>query len=69
MKRLPLIGSFFSPLRRWGRCTIMKTAQNGMCGMELTDLPNIGPVLAENLRRVGITSSEELRSFFNCYAK
>ena len=33
--------------------------------MELTELPNIGPVLAENLRRVGITSAEELRSFFD----
>jgi len=29
--------------------------------MELMDLPNIGPVLAENLRRVDITSAEELR--------
>ena len=28
--------------------------------MELMDLPNIGPVLAENLRRVDITSAEEL---------
>ena len=33
--------------------------------MELTELPNIGPVLAENLRRVGITAAEELRSFFD----
>ena len=30
--------------------------------MELTDLPNIGPVLAENLHRVGISSAEDLRS-------
>ena len=30
--------------------------------MELMDLPNIGPVLAENLRRVDITSAEELRA-------
>ena len=30
--------------------------------MELTGLPNIGTVLAENLRRVGITSAEELRA-------
>ena len=30
--------------------------------MELTDLPNIGPVLADNLRRVGITSAEDLRA-------
>ena len=36
--------------------------------MELTDLPNIGPVLAENLRRVGITSAEELRSAGACEA-
>ena len=36
--------------------------------MELTDLPNIGPVLAENLRRVGITSAEELRSVGACEA-
>ena len=68
MKRLPLIGSFFSHLRRWGRCTIMKTAQNGMCGMELTDLPNIGPVLADNLRRVGITTTEDLRAVGACEA-
>ena len=30
--------------------------------MELMDLPNIGPVQAENLRRVDITSAEELRA-------
>ena len=30
--------------------------------MELTDLPNIGPVLTENLRRVGVTSAEDLRA-------
>ena len=30
--------------------------------MELTDLPNICPVLADNLRRVGITSAEDLRA-------
>jgi len=29
--------------------------------MELTELPNIGPVLAENLRKVGIETPEELR--------
>ena len=34
--------------------------------MELTDLPNIGPILAENLRRVEITTSEELRSVGAC---
>ena len=36
--------------------------------MELTDLPNIGTVLAENLRRVGITSAEELRAAGACEA-
>ena len=30
--------------------------------MELTDLPNIGPVLADNLRQVGITSAGDLRA-------
>ncbi|MCI8689627.1 MAG: competence protein TfoX [Oscillibacter sp.] len=30
--------------------------------MQLTELPNIGPVLAENLRRVGLTSAEEFRA-------
>ena len=30
--------------------------------MELTQLPNIGPVLAENLRRAGIDSPEALRA-------
>lgn len=29
--------------------------------MELTDLPNIGPVLAENLRKVGVNDPESLR--------
>lgn len=29
--------------------------------MELTDLPNIGPVLAENLRRIGVETPETLR--------
>lgn len=29
--------------------------------MELTDLPNIGPKLADNLRRVGIDTPERLR--------
>ena len=29
--------------------------------MNLTSLPNIGPVLAENLRRVGIDTPEQLR--------
>lgn len=28
----------------------------------LTDLPNIGPVLAANLERVGVESPEQLRS-------
>ena len=36
--------------------------------MELTGLPNIGTVLAENLRRVGITSAEELRAASACEA-
>ena len=36
--------------------------------MELTDLPNIGPVLAENLRRVGIDTPEELRAVGACQA-
>jgi len=36
--------------------------------MELTELPNIGPVLADNLRRVGISSVEELRSVGACEA-
>ncbi|BAK99420.1 hypothetical protein OBV_22220 [Oscillibacter valericigenes Sjm18-20] len=30
--------------------------------MELTELPNIGPVLAENLRKAGIETPEELRT-------
>ena len=29
--------------------------------MELTDLPNIGPVLAENLRQIGVETPEALR--------
>lgn len=29
--------------------------------MELTELPNIGPVLAENLKKVGIETPEKLR--------
>lgn len=29
--------------------------------MELTDLPNIGPVLAENLQKVGVNDPETLR--------
>ncbi len=28
---------------------------------KLTDLPNIGPKLAENLKKIGITTPEELR--------
>lgn len=36
--------------------------------MELTDLPNIGPVLVDNLRRVEITTPEELRSIGACQA-
>ena len=36
--------------------------------VELTELPNIGPVLAENLCRVDITSAEELRSLGACEA-
>lgn len=30
--------------------------------MTLTDLPNIGPKLAENLRRVGLATPEEFRA-------
>ena len=29
--------------------------------MELTDLPNIGPVLAENLKKIGVETPEALR--------
>ncbi len=29
--------------------------------MKLTDLPNIGPVLADNLRKIGVETSEALR--------
>ncbi len=29
--------------------------------MELTDLPNIGPVLASNLEKIGIQSPEDLQ--------
>ena len=36
--------------------------------MELTELPNIGPVLADNLRRIGITTAEELHSVGACEA-
>ena len=36
--------------------------------MELTDLPNIGPVLADNLRRVDITMAEDLRAAGACEA-
>ena len=36
--------------------------------MELTELPNIGPVLADNLRRVGVSSAEALRSVGACEA-
>ena len=36
--------------------------------MELTELPNIGPVLAENLRRVGVASAEDLRTVCACEA-
>ena len=36
--------------------------------MELTGLPNIGTVLAENVRWVGITSAEELRAAGACEA-
>ena len=36
--------------------------------MELTDLPNIGPVLAANLRRAETTTPEELRAVGACDA-
>lgn len=29
--------------------------------MELTDLPNIGPVLAGNLKKIGVDTPEQLR--------
>ncbi len=29
--------------------------------MQLTELPNIGPVLAENLRKIGVETPEALR--------
>lgn len=29
--------------------------------MELTDLPNIGPVLAKNLKKIGVETPEALR--------
>ena len=29
--------------------------------MTLTELPNIGPKLADNLRRVGVSTPEQLR--------
>lgn len=30
--------------------------------MTLTDLPNVGPKLAENLRRVGVETAEDFRA-------
>lgn len=36
--------------------------------MQLTDLPNIGPVLAENLRRTGITTPEAFYAAGACEA-
>ena len=36
--------------------------------MKLTELPNIGPVLADYLHRVGTSSAEELRSVGACEA-
>lgn len=30
--------------------------------MKLTDLPNVGPVLAENLRQIGVEDPEALRA-------
>lgn len=30
--------------------------------MELTDLPNIGPVLKDNLNKIGVKNPEELRA-------
>ncbi len=36
--------------------------------MELTELPNIGPVLAGNLRKIGIETPEELRKAGACDA-
>lgn len=36
--------------------------------MELTDLPNIGPVLAANLRAVGVETPEALREIGGCEA-
>ncbi len=36
--------------------------------MQLADLPNIGPVLAENLRRAGIKTPEEFRTVGTCEA-
>lgn len=36
--------------------------------MELTELPNIGPVLAENLRKVGIETPEKLKKAGTCDA-
>lgn len=35
--------------------------KRGKCVMTLTDLPNIGPKLADNLRRVGLSTPEQLR--------
>ena len=51
-----------------GQVYYNKKAQNRRCGMELTDLPNIGPVLADNLRRVDINIPEELRAVGACEA-
>ena len=36
--------------------------------MELTELPNIGPVLAGNLRAVGVDTPEKLREIGACGA-
>ena len=36
--------------------------------MELTDLPNIGPVLAKNLKSVGVETPEQLREIGACDA-
>ena len=36
--------------------------------MELTELPNIGPVLADNPRRARVSSAEALRSVGACEA-
>ena len=36
--------------------------------MKLTDLPNIGPVLAQNLKAVGVETPEQLREIGACEA-